>query len=367
MAEGQEQDQSQKTEEPTQKRLDDARKKGQGISSKEVANWFILLAGAIIIMGLGPGMMSDLASAMRPFVERPHLMAIDMGSSASGIGNMFMEVMGALAIPFALLVIAAIASGFVQRGFQISAHSMKPELEKISPIKGLKRLFSLKSFAEFVKGILKIVIVGGIGAAILLPALDEIEKTTTMSALQLMDYLGDLVGPLLISVVAVMTLIAGLDYLYQRYEFLKQMRMTRQEVKDEMKQTEGDPMIKARIRQLRQDRARKRMISAVPEADVVLTNPTHYAVALKYDSRVMDAPRVIAKGTDKVAFRIREVAIENEVPVVENPPLTRALHAAVELDEEVPLEHYQAVAEVIGYVWRLKGKMGQNAGGAYAR
>jgi flagellar biosynthesis protein FlhB len=366
MADDKDTDQSQKTEDPTEKRLADARKKGQGASSKEVANWFVLMAGAAIIVGMSPGMMSDIAKTLRPFVESPHLMSTDEGGAAMGLGAVVTDVGAALAMPLGLLVVAALASGFIQRGFQISAHSMKPELEKISVLKGLKRMFSLKSVAEFIKGILKIVIVGGIGAAILVPALNDIEKTMSMSALQFLDYLRDLVGPLLIGVVAVMTVIAGLDYVYQRYEFLKQMKMSHQEIKDEMKQTDGDPAIKGRIRQLRQERARKRMIAAVPDADVVLTNPTHYSVALKYETGAMNAPRVVAKGSDKVALRIREVAVENEVPVIENPPLARALFAATEVDEEIPLEHYQAVAEIIGYVWRLKGKMGQNSGSAYA-
>ena len=159
-----------------------------------------------------------------------------------------------------------------------------------------------------------------------------------------------------VAAIFVVGFIAGLDYLYQRYEFLKQMRMTKQEVKDELKQTDGDPLIRGRLRQIRAERARERMMASVPTADVVVTNPTHYAIALKYESEIMTAPKVVAKGVDEVAFRIRDVANENNVPIVENPPLARALFVAAEIDDEVPPEHYKAVAEVISYVYQLKNK-----------
>jgi flagellar biosynthetic protein FlhB len=161
---------------------------------------------------------------------------------------------------------------------------------------------------------------------------------------------------MLVGVCAIITVIAGIDFMYQKFEFQKSMRMSKQEIKDEMKQSEGDPMIKARLRQLRTERARKRMMAAVPDADVVITNPTHYAVALKYDIDEMPAPRLVAKGVDSIAQRMRKVAEENDVAIVENPPLARALHAGVQIDQDIPETHYKAVAEVIGYVWRLKGK-----------
>ncbi len=360
MADGQTQDQSQKTEQPTPKRLEDARKKGQGVTSREINHWFILLGAAILVAALAPTMMGQIATSIRPFIERPHLFSIGVAEAPGGMGTVVGEVMLALAPMFALFVVAALAAGFVQRGFNLSTEPIKPELKKISAIAGAKRIFSLRSIVEFVKGILKISIVGVVGALIVVPELDNLALMPRMGISDLMDVIHDLVLRLLIGVVAVMTVIAGLDYLYQRYEFMKQMRMSRQEVRDELKQSEGDPHVRARIRQLRQERARQRMIAAVPEADVVVTNPTHYAVALKYDQDTMDAPAVVAKGADLVAFRIREVAEEHEVPLIENPRLARGLYTAVEIGQEVPVEYYQAVAEVIGYVWRLKGKMGRN-------
>ena len=173
----------------------------------------------------------------------------------------------------------------------------------------------------------------------------------------MLSYLHGLIGRLLIGVLAIITVIAALDFLYQKFEHLKQMRMSRQEIKDELKQTEGDPIIKQRLRQIRHDRARKRMMAAVPEASVVITNPTHFAVALKYEMDEMSAPVLIAKGVDHLAYRIREIAREAGIPIVENPPLAQALHAGVEVDDVIPPEHYKAVAEIIGYVFRLKGKM----------
>lgn len=361
MAEDQ-QDQSQKTEEPTQKKLDDARKKGQGVTSREINHWFILMAAAILVTAFLPGVMGDIARALRPFIERPHTMHVGLAESQAGIGNLMLHVGSAVVIPVLLFIVAAFGAGFVQRGFSISAESIKPNLEKISPLKGAKRLFSLRSLMEFTKGVVKIVIVAAVGALTVLPELRNIELYSSMSILQLLDLLHSLVTRLLIGVCAVMTVIAGLDFFYQRFEFMKQMRMSRQEIRDEHKQSEGDPMIRARIRQLRQERARHRMIAAVPEADVVITNPTHYAVALKYDTATMSAPKCVAKGADRTAQRIREVAEEHEVTIVENPPLARSLFSSVDVDEEIPVAHYKAVAEIIGYVWRLKGKMRQNSG-----
>jgi len=355
-----EQDQTQKTEEPTQKKLEDARKKGQGVNSKEITNLFMLVAAAIVVAAVLPGMMGGLTMGLRPFLAQPHLMAIGDADAPSGLGSVALKMMGALGPPLAIFVVAALAAGFVQRGWNVSAESMKPELKKISPLKGLKRMFSMRSVAEFLKGVAKLVIVGAVGLATIMPEMVGLETLTSFSPLQFMGRIHELVIRLLVGVCSILALIAGIDYLYQRYEFLKQQKMSRQDIKDEYKQTEGDPAIKGKIRQLRQERARGRMMSAVPEADVVVTNPTHFAVALKYSPDDMNAPMMVAKGADLVAKRIREIAEENEVPIVQNPPLTRALYASGEIDQEIPIEHYKAVAEVIGYVWRLKGKMRQD-------
>jgi flagellar biosynthetic protein FlhB len=186
--------------------------------------------------------------------------------------------------------------------------------------------------------------------------LGRVELLMQMDIAQTANEARLLITQMFVVAIFVMGIIAGLDYLYQRYEFLKQMKMSMQEVKDEVKQSDGDPLVKGRLRQIRADRARARMMAAVPTADVVVTNPTHFAIALKYESEVMSAPKVVAKGVDEVAFRIRDVATENDIPIIENPPLARALFATADIDDEIPSEHYKAVAEIISFVFKLKNK-----------
>ncbi len=353
MAEGE--DQSQKTEEPTQKKLDDARKKGQVASSKEVNTWFILLAGTIMV-ALAPMAMDDLGSILSRFLSQSHALPID-GPAIRRLGATTMFDMAAVMAPvFGMTLIAAIASGFVQHGFLLTTDKLQPKLENISLLKGVKRMFSLKSIVEFIKGILKMAIVGAVAFALIEPQLERITSAIYMAPSDILYLLWTMALRMIAGVCAVVTLIAGVDFLYQRFEFHKSMRMSKQDIKDEMKQTEGDPIIKSRLRQLRIEKSRKRMMAAVPEADVVITNPTHYAVALKYTSGEMAAPVMVAKGLDNIALRIREVAEDSDVPIVENPPLARALHGGVEIDQAIPEAYYRAVAEVIGYVWRLKGK-----------
>jgi flagellar biosynthetic protein FlhB len=260
-------------------------------------------------------------------------------------------------VPIAIMVLLALLAGFSQNGLLISFESIKPKLEKLSPMKGLKRLFSSRSLVDFVKGIAKISIVAAVVMVLLWPEWRILPNLTSFEGEQVLNLLLSLSMRVLIGVLSVMTVIAALDFLYQRQQHTKQLRMSRQELRDEYKQTEGDPMIKARLRQIRMERARKRMMAAVPEADVVVTNPTHFAVALKYDPERMQAPILVAKGADSMALRIREIAKEHNVPIVQNPPLSRALYNGVDLDQEVPAEHYKAVAEIIGYVMRLKGKL----------
>ena len=192
---------------------------------------------------------------------------------------------------------------------------------------------------------------------LMMPSFNGLEQLVRMEIVAMPAILYTLTVKLLVGVLAIVTVIAVVDFLYQKFEFMKQMRMSRQEIKDEMKQSDGDPMVKQRLRQIRMERARQRMSAAVPGSSVVITNPTHYAVALKYELGEMDAPVLVAKGQDFIAAKIREIAKENDIPIVENPPLARALYAGVEIDEEIPGEHFKAVAEIIGYVMRLKGKM----------
>ena len=229
-----------------------------------------------------------------------------------------------------------------------------PKLDKISPLAGLKRMFSMRSLAEFVRGLLKLAVVGSVAMFLILPEVAHLNKLIGMEMIQLLGETKALLAKLLIGVVSIVAAIATIDVIYQRMQHLREMRMSRQEIKDEFKETEGDPLIKGRLRQLRMERTRRRMMAQVPQSDVVVTNPTHYAVALKYDPGTMAAPKLLAKGVDKAAQKIREIAKENGIPVVENPPLARGLYAAVDIDQEVTPEFYKAVAEVISYIFKLK-------------
>ena len=350
------QDDSEKTEEPTQKKLDDARTKGQVATSREVNHWIMFVAMAVFLLGLAPPLANDISLAMIGFLESPHSVEITAKSLPIILAAALADVAMAIAPTAALFIVAAFLAGVLQNGMLFSPESIKPSLEKISPLAGIKRMFSMKSIAEFAKGILKLIIVGSIAAAVVMPEMAAVETLSGMAAGDLIGRLATVAVKLLLAVLAVMTAIAVADLLYQTWEHQKQNRMSRHDMKEEYKQTDGDPMIKQRLRQIRAERSRKRMIAEVPKADVIITNPTHFAVALKYDQMAMSAPTVIAKGADTAAFRIREVARENGVPIVENPPLARAIYASVDLDQEIPEEHYKAVAEVINYVWKAKGK-----------
>lgn len=355
-------DDSDKTEEPSARKLSQAREKGQTVNSKEVANFAVLLGATVVIGLIGPYMMKDLTKALLVFVERPD--TIDVTGSGKVMVESLLSIFLALAPALALLLVLAVLSVVMQVGWKVSAESIQPKLEKISPLSGAKRMFSLKSVVELMKGIVKLVLVGLIAYAIVFPEFERIELMVQMDIRELLGETHWIAIKLFIAILAIVAVVATIDYLYQRYEFMKQMRMSKQEVRDEHKQTEGDPHVKARLRQLRMERARTRMMAAVPKATVVITNPTHFAVALKYEMAEMAAPRVVAKGVDAVALRIREIANENEVPIVENRPLARALYDNTELDQEIPEEFYKAVAEVISYIFKLnKPRVAGNTNG----
>lgn len=350
------QDDSQKTEEPTQKRLEEAFKRGQIPFSREMSNLFMLVSLTFIIISLAPGMMTKTLDYYSHFVTDPQ----DIDLSGNNAVDVFIEVAmnGATVLLFPVLatIVAALAASLVQNGIVISGESLKPKLEKISPLKGLKRLFSMKSLMEFFKGIIKLVLVGAVAYSAVTPMLPQLELLPTYEMMDILSFLGIVLMRMMIGVCSIMALLALLDLIYQRYDHKKKLRMSKQEIKDEHKQQEGDPHIKGKLRAIRMERAQRRMMAAIPDADVVITNPTHFAVALKYDEERMNAPFVTAKGQDNIALKMREVAEEHDVPIVENPPLARALFSSAEIDQEIPLDHYQAVAEVISYIYRMKGK-----------
>ena len=351
-----EQDQSQKTEDPTTKLVEDARRKGDVATSREVQNWFMLMAATVIVGIIGPGMASSIAGLLRTFFAAPHELDVDPATLGQLVGPLVAGIGVILLLPVLILLAAAITPPLIQHGLLFATERLKPELSKISPISGLKRLFSLRSLAELIKGLLKISIIAAVAVALVAPSFSLLPSVPALPVEESVALIHALAVKVLGGVVAVLTVIAGLDFAYQRFEHTKKLRMSRQEVRDKLKQSEGDPHVKARLRAIRTERARQRMMQAVPEADVVITNPTHYAVALVYDQQAMAAPRMVAKGVDAIAQRIRQVAHDNDVPVVENPPLARALCAGVKIGDEIPTEHYETVARIIAYVLQLKGE-----------
>ena len=351
-----EEDDAQKTEDPTDKKLSQAREKGQVASSQEVKSWMVLLAGSAAILFIAPGMANRVRTLSLPYLEKAHDIPTDFEGMRAILAQSLIDAGIAISPFFILIMIFAFAGNVLQFGFLVAPEKIKPDIAKLSLFAGFKRMFSVKSTVEFLKGILKLTIVTVVAVGMTIPLLEDMTLLPGASVGDILERIHNVAIFISAGTIAVMTVIAILDFSFQKYQFMKQMRMSKQEVKDEHKQSDGNPEVKARIRTLRQQRARERMMSNVPQADVVITNPTHYAVALKYDVDSMAAPLLVAKGIDTLAFRIREVAEEHDIPIVENPPLARALHAAVDLDQEVPPEHFVAVAEVIGYVMRLKGK-----------
>lgn len=349
-----EQDDSQKTEDPTSRRLDEARKRGQVANSREVNNLLMLGVFAMSILLFGGTAAGAIYKATMPFIESPDLVPADFEHLVALGWKLLGVLLLAGAVPLVLAVLAAVGAGYLQFGLVLSAEGITPKLDKISPLAGLKRMFSSRSLAEFVRGLLKLAVVGAVAMFLILPEVAHLNKLIGMEMVQLLGETKALLAKLLIGVVSIVAAIAAIDVIYQRLQHMREMRMSRQEIKDEFKETEGDPLVKGRLRQLRMERTRRRMMAQVPQSDVVVTNPTHYAVALKYDPNSMAAPKMMAKGVDAVAAKIREIAKQHGIPIVENPPLARGLFAAVDVDEEVTPEFYKAVAEVISYIFKLK-------------
>jgi flagellar biosynthetic protein FlhB len=262
-----------------------------------------------------------------------------------------------LLLPMLVAVVAAAGGTIVQIGVVFATDKIGVDISRISPMAGITRLFSVRSYVEFGKSVAKIGAVALVAVWMVMPSFGKIMQMSREPIEAMPGELKYLVMHLLYGVISVVTVLAIIDFGYQRFAFLKSMRMSKQEQKEEHKQSEGDPTIRARLRQIRMERSRRRMMNAVPKASVVITNPTHFAVALQYELGDSGAPRVVAKGADLIALRIREVATAHDIPIVENPPLARALFAGAEIDREIPSEHYKAVAEIISYVFRLKGKL----------
>jgi flagellar biosynthetic protein FlhB len=290
---------------------------------------------------------------LQGLLAKSYLVSTDGPALVALMKTLAMEVLGAFGIPLLLLCIAALAGNVVQHRLVFSTEPIKPQLSRISPAAGLARLFSRQALANFAKGLVKLGVVGAVMASLLWPQRHLLGALVATDPAVILPFTRTLAMKMLGTVVAILAIVATADYLFQYRQWFERHKMSLREMKEEFRQTEGDPAVKGKLRQLRQTRMRKRIMAAVPKASVVITNPTHFAIALRYE-RGMNAPVCVAKGVDLIARKIRQVAEEHDIPVVENPPLARALHGTVEIDQEIPQEHYRAVAEIIGYIMRLR-------------
>jgi len=346
-------DDLEKTEEPTSKKLEDARKEGNVPKSMEFSGFIVLFISALIIIFYLKYVSIDLE---KYFAFITSLIGRELTKNLIYqivIKSFFYFIIILAPVMFTIMIAGVLANVF-QTGFLFTVKPIIPKFEKINPIKGFKRIFSAKTIIEAVKMILKVAVAFGVGYYLFLNFLNEIPKLALMSVFEQIRWFSQKAVILIFSMMAVFLVFALIDFIYQRYSYKKSLRMSKQEIKDEFKQTEGSPEIKAKIRQLQREMSKKRMIAEVPKADVVITNPTHYAVAIRYDKEKEDAPRVIAKGVDNLAIKIKEIAREAGVMIVENPPLARELYKIVDIEEIIPPKLYQAVAEILAFVYKAK-------------
>ena len=343
-----------RTEQATSKRREEAREKGQVARSQEVVSVGILVGSLIFFYFGGSTLLLKTMDVMTSGLRNVYRTDLTPDSTSLIISNYILEGFGILFPLLMAVFLAAILGNVLQFGFMMTTESIQPKIDKISPSKGFKRLFSLRSLVELVKGILKVCIIGGVAYLMIRSEFDHLIPLADQSVWGMFSYMSGVCFKILLATTVVLVFLAALDYAYQRWEFEKSIRMTKQEIKDEFKNTEGDPMIKARIRRIQHEMARKRMMAEVPKATVVVTNPTHLAVAIQYNPDSMSAPVVVAKGADFIAEKIRNIAEENDIPLVENKPLAQVLYKIVKVNHTVPEDLYKAVAEVLAFVYEQK-------------
>jgi flagellar biosynthetic protein FlhB len=346
-----------RTEKATGKRRMEARKRGQVAISREIPSTLILFTLLGVFAFAGPHVLDQLTRLVAGMFGRLNAIRVhtlgDAGALMLDLTRTALLLLAPICLP---LLVAGFIANVAQIGFELHAEAMSPKFSKLNPLAGLKRLFSLRGLVELAKSLLKILFVGAIAWIVMSGYLTEFPALVRMDLGGIWDFASSAAFKIILYVCLALLVLAALDYLYQRWQHEESLKMTKQEVKDERKQTEGDPQVKARIRSLQRQAAYQRMMAEVPKSDVVITNPTHLAVALRFDPAEMSAPRVTAKGADYIAERIRDVARENNVPIVENKPLAQALYKMADLGDYVPVDLYRAVAEVLAYVYRLKGR-----------
>jgi flagellar biosynthetic protein FlhB len=344
-----------RTEDPTQRKLDQAVEKGDVPKSQEIGTFFVLCGFTLALLVGAAWSAQDAALSLRSFLMNAHQVPSDGAAFTAVTQRGILTGFAAMGLPLGFILCAALVGALIQHKPLWTFEPLMPKFDRISPMAGAKRMFGKEAWINFAKGLAKTALVGIVLWITLWNEHDRLESFAQMNVSALLPATLALTIKLMASALALFAVIAIGDFGWQRYSWYQRQKMTKQEIKDEYKNSEGNPEVKAKLRQIRAQRVRKRMMAAVPKATVIITNPTHYAVALQYEPG-MAAPLCLAKGVDAMALKIREVAGEHRVPIVENVPLARALYATVDIDEEIPVEHYQAVAEVIGYVLRLKGR-----------
>jgi flagellar biosynthetic protein FlhB len=348
-------DNEDRTEDPTQRKLEQAIEKGDVARSNEIGTFFVLCGFTLALLVAAGWSARESALSLRSFLMNAHQVPSDGTAFMNVTRQGIMTGFSAIGLPLAFILCAALAGALIQHKPLWTFEPLMPKFSRISPMAGAKRMFGKEAWVNFAKGLAKTGLIGVVLWTTLWNEHDRLESFAQMNVSALLPATLALTIKLMASALALFAVIAIGDFGYQRYSWYQRQKMTKQELKDEYKNSEGNPEVKAKLRQIRAQRVRKRMMAAVPKATVIITNPTHFAVALQYEPG-MGAPLCLAKGVDAVALRIREVAGQHSVPIIENPPLARALYATVEIDEEIPVEHYKAVAEVIGYILRLKGR-----------
>jgi flagellar biosynthetic protein FlhB len=344
-----------RTEKATPKRREQARKKGQVAQSREIPSVLILMTSLGVFFFAGNYLFWNLNDLVTGVYTNLDTFRFESMSDARPFALDIYKQLFRILLPFFVpILVAGIAGNVLQVGFEIHGEALALKFDKLNPVNGVKKLFSLRSLVELGKGIVKIVVVCAVAYGVVSRYLQQFSNLMQQEISGVLLFVGRVSFEICFFVCLALTVLAALDFAYQRWQHEKSLRMTKQEVKDERKQTEGDPKIKARIRRIQMEMAHRRMMAAVPDADVVITNPTHLAIALRFDGRTMTAPRILAKGAGYVAERIRQVAFENDVPIVENKPLAQTLYKIVEIGDEIPVELYRAVAEVLAYVYRLR-------------
>jgi len=345
-----------KTEKATPRKKREAREKGQVAKSPELPGALILFFTFLAMDTLG-GLFEDrLYSLFTVAFNEYMLWDVTLSNVSVIFAQLIVQGIMFVAPILAVALILGVVGNYIQVGFLLTGEPLKMKLNKLNPIQGAKQIFSMRSLVNLIKSILKVIIIGVVVWINLWGAREKLLSLSLMPLEDVFRFAGKLTTKIGVQIGAVLVILAIIDYMYQRYEHNKQLRMSKQEIKDEHKRLEGDPLIKSRIREKQRRMAMMRMMQEVPKADVVITNPTHYAVALQYDATIMEEPRVIAKGVDYIALKIREIAKEHDIITMENRPLARALYERTEIGQSIPVDLFQAVAEVLAYVYKVKGK-----------